>query len=91
LLEKLEKMKTYLIKRTYNLSFTFEDVLRLIKSFSIEDKVKLEKELEKETLLYRAKKLSQRIKVNDLTMEDVLAEVSEYRKRKSAKGNLHIG
>ena len=84
-------MKTYLIKRTYNLSFTFEDVLRLIKSFSIEDKVKLEKELEKETLLYRAKKLSQRIKVNDLTMEDVLAEVSEYRKRKSAKGNLHIG
>jgi hypothetical protein len=91
LLEKLEKMKTYLIKRTYNLSFTFEDVLRLIKSFSIEDKVKLEKELEKETLLYRAKKLSQRIKVNNLTMEDVIAEVSEYRKRKSAKGNLHIG
>ena len=84
-------MKTYLIKRTYNLSFTFEDVLRLIKSFSIEDKVKLEKELEKETLLYRAKKLSQRIKVNNLTMEDVIAEVSEYRKRKSAKGNLHIG
>jgi len=72
-------------KRTYNLPFTFDDILKLIQSFSIEDKVRLEKELEKETLLYRAQKLSDRIKPNDLTMEDVVTEVAAYRKKKNAK------
>ena len=76
-------------KRTYNLPFTFDDVLKLIKSFSIEDKVRLEKELEKETLVYRAQKLSEKIKANDLTIEDVVAEVSEYRKIRNAKGSSH--
>ncbi len=72
-------------KRTYNLPFTFDDILKLIQSFSIEDKVRLEKELEKETLLYRAQKLSDRIKPNDLNMEDVVMEVAAYRNKKNAK------
>jgi len=84
-------MNTASYKRTYSLPFTFDDVLKLIKSFSIEDKVRLEKELEKETLVYRAEKLSERIKPNDLTMEDVVAEVSEYRKKRNAKGSFHSG
>ena len=78
-------MNTTSYKRTYSLSFTFEDVLKLIKSFSIEDKVRLEKELEKETLVYRGQKLSEKIKINDLTMDDVVAEVAEYRKKRNAK------
>jgi hypothetical protein len=78
-------MNTASYKRTYSLPFTFNDVLKLIKSFSIEDKVRLEKELEKETLVYRALKLSEKIKVNELTMEDVVAEVAEYRKKRHAK------
>jgi hypothetical protein len=78
-------MNTTSYKRTYSLPFTFEDVLKLIKSFSIEDKVRLEKELEKETLVYRAKKLSEKIKSNDLTVENVVAEVVEYRKKRNAK------
>ena len=82
-------MSTTSYKRTYNLPFTFDDVLKLIKSFSIEDKVRLEKELEKETLVYRAQKLSEKIKANDLTIEDVVAEVSEYRKIRNAKGSSH--
>ena len=82
-------MSTASYKRTYNLPFTFDDVLKLIKSFSIEDKLKLEKELEKETLVYRAQKLSEKIKANDLTIEDVVAEVSEYRKIRNAKGSSH--
>ena len=61
----------------------------MIRSFSIEDKVRLEKELEKETLVYRAQKLSEKIKANDLTIEDVVAEVSEYRKIRNAKGSSH--
>jgi Fic family protein len=77
-------MNTPSYKRTYSLPFSFDDILKLIKSFSIEDKVRLEKELEKETLEYRAKKLSERIKGNELTLEDVVAEISTYRK----KGNV---
>lgn len=78
-------MNTTSYKRTYSLPYTFNDVLKLIKSFSIEDKVRLEKELEKETIVYRAQKLSGRIRKNDLTSEDVVAEVAEYRKRRNAK------
>jgi len=84
-------MNTTSYKRTYSLPFTFNDVLKLIKSFSIEDKVRLEKELEKETIIYRAKKLSERIKTNDLTTEDVVAEVAEYRKKRNAEGSFHSG
>ena len=72
-------MSTTSYKRTYSLPFSFDEIVKLIKSFSIEDKVRLEKELEKETLVYRAQKLSEKIKKNDLTMEDVVAEVSAYR------------
>jgi hypothetical protein len=78
-------MSTTSYKRTYSLPFTFDDVLKLIKTFSIEDKVRLEKELEKETLVYRAQQVSERIKANDLTIEDVVAEVTEYRKKRDAK------
>jgi len=74
-------MSTTSYKRTYSLPFSFDEIVKLIKSFSIEDKVRLEKELEKETLVYRAQKLSEKIKKNDLTMEDVVAEVSAYRTR----------
>lgn len=84
-------MNTASYKRTYSLPFTFNDVLKLIKSFSIEDKVRLEKELEKETLVYRAQKLSERIKANDLTTEDIVAEVAACRKKHNAKGSFYSG
>jgi len=74
-------MNTTSYKSTYSLPFSFEDILKLIKSFSIEDKVRLEKELEKETLVYRAQKLSEKIRQNDMTMEDVVIEVSAYRNK----------
>jgi hypothetical protein len=84
-------MSTTSYKRTYNLPFTFDDILKLINSFSIEDKVRLEKELEKETLIYRAQKLSEKIKINDLTIDDVVAEVADYRKTRNAKGSSRSG
>jgi len=77
-------MNTTSYKRTYNLPFSFDEILKLIKTFSIEDKVRLEKELEKETLIYRAQKLSERIKKNDITIEDVVNEVSAYRNKQDA-------
>lgn len=82
-------MNTASYNRTYSLPFKFDDVLKLIKSFSIEDKLRLEKELEKETLVFRTKKITGRIKTNDLTIEDVVAEVAEYRKNQNAKGSIH--
>ena len=85
MLKIYKAMNTTSYKRTYSLPFTFDDVLKLIKSFSIEDKLRLEKELEKETLVYRAQKLSEKVKTNDLRIEDVVAEVAEYRKKRNAK------
>ncbi len=82
-------MDTASYKRTYSLPFTYDDILKLIKSFSIEDKVRLERELEKETLLYRAMKLSERVKTDNLAMEDIVSEVSAYRKRRNATGSSH--
>ena len=73
-------MSTASYKRTYNLPFTFSDVLKLIKSFSIEDKLRLEKELEKETLAYRAQKLSDRVKPNNISIDEVAGEITAYRK-----------
>lgn len=75
-------MKAQEYNKTYNIPFNFEDLLKLIKSLSIQDKVKIEKELETETLLYRSKQLSQKVKKNPFEMEDIVAEITEYRTEK---------
>lgn len=67
-------MKTQQYNRTYNIPFSFNDLLKLIKSLPIQDKLKIEKELEKETLLYRSQRLSKKIKRNSLTMENIVDE-----------------
>jgi len=72
-------MKTQEYNKTYNIPFYFNDLLKLIKTLPIQDKIKIEKELEKETLLYRSKLLSQNIKENQFDMDSIVAEVSEYR------------
>ena len=78
-------MSTTSYKRTYNLPFTFDDVLKLIKSFSIEDKVRLEKRIGKRKHSFTGHENCQKkIKVNDLSTEDIVAEVAEYRKKRNA-------
>ena len=84
-------MSTASYKRTYNLPFTFADVLKLIKSFSIEDKLRLEKELEKETLAYRAQKLSDRVKPNKISIDEVAGEIAAYRKEHHEEWSIHSG
>lgn len=56
-------METQEYNKTYNIPFYFSDLLKLIKSLPIKDKLKIEKELEEETLLYRSKQLSKKLKV----------------------------
>jgi hypothetical protein len=75
-------MKTQEYNKTYNIPLYFDDLLKLIKSLSIQDKVRIEKELEKETLLYRSRQLSKKVKENSFDMENIVAEISEYRKGK---------
>jgi len=76
---KFSTVKTQEYNKTYNIPFFFNDLLKLIKTLPIQDKLKIEKELEKETLIYRSKQLSQSIKENQLDMESIVAEVTEYR------------
>jgi len=74
-----KKMKAQQYNKTYNIPFYFNDLLKLIKSLPIKDKLKIEKELEKETLIYRSQKLSEKVKENSLNMENIVAEIYEYR------------
>jgi len=76
---KSEKMKTQEYKKSYNIPVRFNDLLKLIKSLPIQEKIKIEKELEKETLTYRAKQLSQNIKDNPIDMDFINDEITEYR------------
>lgn len=73
-------MSVRTLKREYNLKLTLQDILELIKGFTIEDKVLLEKEIEKETLLYRAKQLDNKVKTNSISMEEIVDEVKAVRK-----------
>jgi len=75
-------MKTQEYNRTLNIPLNFNDLLKLIKTLPIQDKLLIEKELEKETLIYRSKQLSQSIKENQFDMDSIVAEVAEYRSGK---------
>ncbi len=78
-------MNTQAYNRTYNVSFSFNDIMKIIRSLSIEDKLKVERELEKETLLFRVNKLDAKIKTNTLSVDDIIAEIDEYRNEKNGK------
>jgi hypothetical protein len=78
-------MDTQLYNRTYNIPLSFDDILKIVKSLSIQDKLRVERELEKETLLFRVRQLDTKIKKNTLTMNDIVAEIEEYRIEKNGK------
>jgi hypothetical protein len=65
---------------TYSIPLSFDEILALVKSLTLEDKVRLEEEIEKETLLFRAKKLDEKIPENSITMEEIVNEIQAYRK-----------
>lgn len=65
---------------TYSIPLSFDEILKLVKSLTIEDKVRIEEEIEKETLLYRAKKLDENIPENSIVMEEIVKEIQAYRK-----------
>lgn len=66
--------------QTYSIPLSFNAILKLVKSLSIEDKVIIEEEIEKETLSFRAKKLDDKIPDNSIDMEDIVQQIHAYRK-----------
>lgn len=71
--------------QTYSISLSFNEILKLVKSLTIEDKVRIEEEIEKETLLFRAKKLDDKIPDNAIVMEEIVQEVKACRKSRNDK------
>jgi hypothetical protein len=78
-------MNTQSYNRIYDIPFTFNDILRIVKSLTIEDKLRIEQEIEKETLLFRARMLDEKIPENPITMDEIAEEVREYRVRSDEK------
>jgi len=72
-------MSTQSYNRTYNIPFTFNEILKLVKSLTVEDKLRIEREIEKETLLFRAKSLDEKIPVSTINVDEIAEEVREYR------------
>ena len=70
---------------TYSIPLSFDEILKLVKSLTIEDKLRIEEEIEKETLLFRAKKLDESIPENSIEMEDIVQEIQAYRKGSNDK------
>ena len=70
---------------TYAMPFTLQDFVRVISTFSIQDKLYIEQILEKDTLRYRAELLSKRIAPNDITMDEIVEEVKAVRNERNTK------
>jgi len=66
--------------QTYSIPLSFDEILSLVKSLTIEDKIRIEEEIEKETLSFRAKKLDNKIPANSIEMDDIVREIEAYRK-----------
>ena len=78
-------MKAIALKSTYDFSLTYEQILNIVKKFTISDKIALEKELEKETLIARAKMVSLKVKPNTISMDEIVNEIKQVRKWRNVK------
>ncbi|MCD4789772.1 MAG: hypothetical protein K8R37_07195 [Bacteroidales bacterium] len=78
-------MDTIAANNKYNIELSFNEILKLIKSLSIDDKILLEQELERETLILRSERLSERIKESKITMDEIVNEVKAVRRSRYEK------
>ena len=78
-------MDTIAANNKYNIELSFNEILKLIKSLSIDDKILLEQELERETLTLRSERLSERIKENKITMDEIVDDVKPVRRSRYEK------
>lgn len=66
---------------TLQLSFTFEQVLSLVKQLSQKDKIKLGKELEKEGIANSLATLLQEFQTDELSFDTITNEVEAVRQQ----------
>jgi hypothetical protein len=66
-------------QKTYQLTLNFDQVLDLVKQLPESDKIKLSKELEKETLNQKLTQLLETFKTDELSLETITEEVEEVR------------
>ncbi|MCA2640516.1 MULTISPECIES: hypothetical protein [unclassified Microcystis] len=66
-------------QKTYQLTLNFDQILDLVKQLPESDKIKLSKELEKETLNQKLTQLLETFKTDELSLETITEEVEEVR------------
>lgn len=65
-----------------NIELSFPQLLELVKKLPSEQKLKLSKELEKETIQSKLTELLTSFRTNDLTMDQITEEVEKVRQLK---------
>ena len=66
-------------QKTYQLTLNFDQILDLVKQLPESEKIKLSKELEKETLNQKLTQLLETFKTDELSLEAITEKVEEVR------------
>ena len=66
-------------QKTYQLTLNFDQILDLVKQLPESDKIRLSKELEKETLNQKLTQLLETFKTDELSLETITEEVEAVR------------
>ena len=69
------------MKTELNIDITYDQVLSIVKSMPVKQKVKLSKELEKEGISSRLSSLLIDFKTDDLSLDDIDKEVENVRQK----------
>lgn len=69
----------------YQISLSYQQILGLVKQLPSEDKVKLSRELARESLDSRLSRLLSSFRTDELTLEEIDAEVEDVRSQLYAK------
>ncbi|MBS9396008.1 MAG: hypothetical protein HEQ29_23830 [Dolichospermum sp. LBC05a] len=76
-----------MLRNTYQLPLTFDQILSLVKQLSNSEKLLLSKELEKETLNNKLTELLERFHTDELSLEEITEEVEIVRSQIYARKN----
>lgn len=69
------------MKTALNIDITYDQVLSIVKSLPVQQKVKLSRELEKEGIRSRLTSLMAAFKTNELSLEDINNETELVRQK----------
>ena len=75
-------MASTALNKKYSIGISLLELIEAVKNLKIDDKLLIEKVLEKETLKYRSFKLSQRIRKNNISMDEIVEEAKAVRNKK---------